>query len=86
MRKPSKPAKRRRPRQVAEDDILPEYDFSNAVRNPYARRFRTPTVMVVLEPDVALAFPNAKAVNGALRIIAEVARRTQTKRKAKRTT
>ena len=57
-------------------DLLPEYDFSGAVRGKFYERYKRSTNVVVLEPDVAKAFPNAEAVNGALRVLASVARRT----------
>jgi hypothetical protein len=44
-----------------------EYDFSKGVRNKYAKRFASGSNVVVLEPDVASAYPTAKAVNAALR-------------------
>ena len=44
-----------------------EYDFSHAVRAKYAKRFAAGSNVVVLEPDVASAYPTAKAVNAALR-------------------
>ena len=54
------------------DDILPEYDFSLAVHNPYASRYAAGSSVVVLEPDVAAAFPNARAANDALRALAGI--------------
>ena len=53
-----------------EDDLRPEYDFSRikgGVRGKYADRYRDGTNLVLLDPDVAAAFPDAKAVNDALR-------------------
>jgi hypothetical protein len=47
--------------------MLPEYDFSKGVRGKYAKRYAEGTNVVVLEPDVAKAFPNSKSVNRALR-------------------
>ena len=44
-----------------------EYDFSGAVRGKYAKRFAAGSNVVVLEPDVASAFPTARSVNSALR-------------------
>ena len=44
-----------------------EYDFSAGVRGKYAKRYSQGSNIVVLEPDVAEAFPNARAVNTALR-------------------
>ena len=49
-----------------------EYDFSAAVRGKYARRYAQGTNVVVLEPDVARAFPNAEAVNSSLRALAQI--------------
>ncbi|HZE57345.1 MAG TPA: hypothetical protein VE031_05785 [Chthoniobacterales bacterium] len=44
-----------------------EYDFSQATRGKYARRYAEGANVVVLEPDVAKAFPDAKTVNASLR-------------------
>ena len=66
-------AKRSPSRVVAErDDILPEYDFRGARRNPYARRLAAGAIAVVIDPDVAAVFTDAKAVNDALRALAKV--------------
>ena len=56
-------------RDVA-DELRPEYefDYSKAVRGKYYRRLlKEGSNVVVLEPDVAKAFPNSDAVNDALR-------------------
>jgi hypothetical protein len=45
------------------------YGFTNGVRGKYADRFKEGTVIVLLEPDIAKAFPNARSVNEALREI-----------------
>lgn len=42
------------------DEILPEYDFSRASPNKYASRYDSGSAVVVLEPDVAAAFPGSK--------------------------
>ncbi len=60
---------------VADDEILPEYDFSSGQRNPYAARFQAGVTVVQLDPDVATSFPDAFAVNDALRALARIARR-----------
>lgn len=49
------------------DAMRAEYDFSGGVRGKYAKRYARSSNIVVLEPDVAEAFPNARAVNAALR-------------------
>ena len=52
------------------DDLRPEYkrsDFGTLVRGKYAQRILEATNVVVLDPQVAKAFPNDRAVNKALR-------------------
>ncbi len=56
--------------------IRREYDLSKlkgAVRGKYYRRFSEGTNLVLLDPDIADAFPSAKAVNEALRVLVNVA-------------
>ena len=55
--------------------MQPDYDFSNGVRGKYFRRYHRGTNVVVLEPDVAKAFPNAGAVNDSLRALAGIIQR-----------
>jgi hypothetical protein len=43
------------------------YDFGKGVRGKYAKRYAEGTNVVLLEPDVAKEFPDAAAVNEALR-------------------
>jgi hypothetical protein len=59
-------------KRVAGDEILPEYDFTHASRNKYASRYTAGSAVVVLEPDVAAAFPTSDEVNEALRAIAGI--------------
>ena len=61
---------------MEEDDLRPEYDFSQLkgrVRGKYVERYQAGTNLVLLEPDVAAAFPDAKTVNEALRLLIKVA-------------
>ena len=54
------------------DELRPEYDFdySKGVRGKYYKRIlKEGANVVVLEPDVAKAFPNSAAVNDALRVV-----------------
>jgi hypothetical protein len=51
------------------DIMRPEYDFSKGVRGKYAARLKPGSQIVVLDPDVAAAFGDAKAVNRALRTL-----------------
>jgi hypothetical protein len=48
-------------------EMRPEYDFSHGVRGKYADRFSRGCTVVVLDPDVAKAFPDAASVNETLR-------------------
>ena len=62
--------------EMEEDELRPEYDLSQLrgrVRGKYVERYRRGTNLVRLEPDVAAAFPDAKAVNEALRLLIKVA-------------
>lgn len=60
------------------DDLRPEYDldFSQAVRGKYYRRYAESSNVVVLDSDVAARFPNAAAVNAALRAMLQFAAET----------
>ena len=64
------------PRHKAEDndDLLPEYDFSGAVRGKYYERYRQGTNVVLLEPDIAAIFRDSVAVNQTLRMLVSLAR------------
>ena len=62
-------------RAVDAGDILPEYDFKRASRNKYASRYAVGSVVVVLEPDVAAAFPTSSEANEALRALARIIRK-----------
>jgi hypothetical protein len=58
-------------------DMQPEYDFSamkNGTRGKYYQQYRKGTNVVLLEPDVAEAFPSENAVNKTLRGILGTAR------------
>jgi hypothetical protein len=59
------------------DDLKPEYDFGSmkgGVRGRYYARYRKGSNVVVLQPDVAEAFPSEGAVNEALRGILRTTR------------
>lgn len=53
--------------QQKDDELREEYDFSKGVRGKYAHRFAKGSNVVILEPDVAKAFPDSGSVNRALR-------------------
>ena len=60
------------------DDLRPEYDLGqllkDATRGKYATRYEAGTNVVLLEPDVAAAFPTDQAVNDALRLVLRLSR------------
>jgi hypothetical protein len=59
------------------DELRSEYDLSmlkNRVRGKYAERFAEGTNVVLIEPDIAASFPDAKSVNKALRMLIKVAK------------
>src|SRR5213593_1465269 len=59
------------------DELRPEYDLSKltgGVRGKYYKRATAGTTLVLLEPDVAEAFPDGRTVNEVLRAVVKVAR------------
>ncbi|WP_206816299.1 hypothetical protein [Chroococcus sp. FPU101] len=53
-----------------EDDLRPEYDFSQmgqGVCGKYVERYQAGTNVVLLDPDVAKAFPTSESVNKTIR-------------------
>lgn len=71
--------------------LLPEYDFRSmkgGVRGKYAARLKKGSNLVLLEPDVAAAFPTEAAANEALRAVikaSETVRRRRPNRPMQRT-
>jgi hypothetical protein len=68
----------------ADGEILPEYDFSRAARNKYASRYAAGSAVVVLEPDVAAAFPSSGEANAALRALAGIIQKHRSRRPTSR--
>jgi hypothetical protein len=50
-----------------DDEILPEYDFSQGVRGKHYKAYEAGTNVVFLDPDVAKVFTDSASVNQALR-------------------
>ncbi len=61
-----------------DNDLRPEYDLrkllKGGVRGKYVARYRAGTNLVLLDPDVANAFPTEKALNDALRLVIRLTR------------
>ena len=67
-----KPIERR-----SRDDMRPEYDFasmSGGIRGKHYQEYRKGSNVVLLQPDVAEAFPSEEAVNEALRGVLKTTR------------
>lgn len=61
------------------DEMRSEYrreDLGKGVRGKYLQQFQESSNVVVLDDDVAEAFPNSQAVNEALRGLLRLAHRT----------
>lgn len=60
-----------------DDELRSEYDLhellKGGVRGKYVARYRAGTNLVLLDPDVAKAFPDEAAVNEALRLVIRLA-------------
>lgn len=73
------------------DDLRPEYDLgtlTGRAQGKFYERARAGSNVVLLEPEIAEAFPDSKSVNEALGLLLRVARsegrRAQAHEKAKR--
>jgi len=63
-------------------EMKAEYDFSGGVRGKYVDRYRRGTNVVLLDPELAEAFPDSKSVNSALRALVAIAARTEARKRA----
>ena len=65
------------------DELRPEYDFSGGVRGKHHAAYKQGTNVVLLDSDVAKAFPDSSSVNRALRLLLDIAEKPPaTKRSA----
>ncbi|WP_254564502.1 hypothetical protein [Oscillatoria sp. HE19RPO] len=63
---------------MTKDELSDEYDFSQlsgGVRGKYVERYQKGTNLVLLDPDVARAFPTQESVNEALRLLIKISER-----------
>ena len=64
------------------DELRLEYDMKSllekGVRGKYAATYNAGTNLVLLEPDVARAFPNEKAVYEALKLVIKLTKMQET--------
>jgi len=57
------------------DELREEYDFSQmagGIQGKYIKQYHDEVKLVLLEPDVAKLFPDAKSVNEALRTLSKI--------------
>jgi hypothetical protein len=69
----------------AANEMRPEYDFAamkGGVRGKYVARYRAGTNLVLLDPEVAEAFPTDAAVNQTLRAVLNMTRAVRLPKKA----
>ena len=62
---------------MAKDELCPEYDLSKLskpLRGKHAEAYKQGSNLVLLDADIAKAFPNKKAVNDALRLLMHLAK------------
>jgi len=67
----------KKPKSTTSDELRPEYqrsDFGVMDRGKYAKRLSKSTNIVVLDPEIAKAFPNDKIVNDTLRSLLKLAK------------
>jgi hypothetical protein len=66
----------KRAKASEEDELRPEYDLTrllkDGVRGKYVAQYREGTNLVLLEPDIAAAFPTPEMVNAALRLVMQL--------------
>jgi len=63
-------------------EMRAEYDFSAGVQGKYVDRYRHGTNVVLIDPELAEAFPDSKSVNDALRALVAIATRTEPRKRA----
>src|SRR4030095_8800834 len=79
------PSRKPRAMKRRSDDLRPEYDLASlkgVQRGKYYERAMAGQNLILLDPDVARAFPDSDSVNRALRLPRDVAKRSsrQTRR------
>lgn len=75
--------------EAMNDNLRPEYDLSQlqgGVRGKYYQRAKAGTNLVLIEPDLAQAFPNEESVNRALRLLLATAEAATARSSRRRTT
>jgi len=58
----------------ADEEMLPEYDFSHGVRGKHHEDYKAGTNVIFLEPDLAKVFTDSASVNQVLRLLLDLAK------------
>ncbi len=66
-----------------DDDLLPEYDFTQIPVVARGQGRKRATITVQLEPDVAAIFPDSGAVNEGLRLLMRLIQKSPSEQSAK---
>lgn len=66
-------------KKKADAGMRPEYEFSAGVKGRVRGKYAEGTNVVLLDADVARAFPDSASVNATLRSLLELARRAKHK-------
>lgn len=68
------------------DELRPEYDLrellKGGIRGKHAEKYRAGTNLVLLDPDIAKAFPDEQSVNEALRLVIQLTKIPASKRRS----
>ena len=62
---------------IDEDTMREEYDFSKADRGVTSARYAEGANVILLDPDLTAIFPDARAVNEALRTLVRLTRQNR---------
>lgn len=71
-------------KKVNSDELRPEYyreELGDGVRGKYFENFQKGTNLVLLNPEIAEAFPTDEAVNNALKFLIDIATKSVEKNK-----
>lgn len=66
-------------RNISNQSMLAEYNFSKGIRGKYAKRFTEGTNIIILAPDVVRNFPDSDSVNETLRAVTKIMRQSRIK-------
>ncbi len=58
---------------IDNDEMRPEYDFSNGIRGKHYLAYREGVNVVFLEPEIAKVFKTSESVNHALKMLLKLA-------------